>query len=86
MIEIYTRDECIFCDRAKSLLKEKNITFVEKKLGVDFSRDWLIQTYPSAKTYPVVVQDGMHTGGFNELAKQLNEETDHRKFLAEGNR
>lgn len=86
MIEVYTRDECIFCERAKTLLAQKNLPYVEKKLGVDFTRDWLLEQFPSARTYPVIVQDGMHTGGFTELAKQLNEETDHRKFLAEGNR
>lgn len=82
-VVIYTRPECKFCNNAKSLLNSKNIMFSEQKLGEDFTRDFLKENYPSAMTYPVVVVDGFHIGGYEELKNLLTENHDNRKFLTE---
>lgn len=36
--EIYTKDDCIFCDAAKELLSRKGVVYDEYKLGVDFTK------------------------------------------------
>ena len=58
--------------------------YIEYKLDEDYTREILLSKFPEAKTYPVVVVDGFHIGGFEQLKKQLMEETsDHRKVLLE---
>lgn len=84
MIEIYSKDNCSYCTSAKILLTNKNKLFTEHKLGVDYTREQLLARFPNAKTFPVVVIDGYHIGGFNELNKILTEEShDTRKLLNE---
>ena len=84
MIEIYTKDDCVFCDMAKNLLNTAGKPYTEYKLNEDFTREVLLTKFPEAKTYPVIVMDGFHIGGFDQLKNQINEEThDTRKILLE---
>jgi len=85
MIEIYSKDDCVFCTKAKALLKENGKEFFDYKLGEDFTRETLLSKFPEAKTFPVIVIDGMNIGGYDQLLKQLQEEAkDTRKILLEG--
>lgn len=80
-VEIYTKEKCPFCHRAKMLLKDWNIQFVEHQLGVDFTREMLLEKFSTAKTYPVIVVDGFFIGGFEELNKMINESTENGSML-----
>ncbi len=85
-IEIYSKNNCVFCEQAKQLLKTHGKNFTEYKLDEDFTREILLSKFPEAKTFPVVVIDGFNIGGFQQLQQQINEETsDIRKVLLEGN-
>lgn len=84
-VTIYSKDGCAHCMSAKLLLTNKGISFSELKLGEDFTRETLLEMFPSAKTFPVVVVDGFNIGGYLELKETIEtRETDKRKFLAEG--
>jgi glutaredoxin 3 len=74
MITIYSKDECVFCDKARTLLKLKAKEFVEYKLGKDFDRDALLEMFPEARSFPVITLDKAFIGGYNELEKLLNGE------------
>lgn len=74
MIVIYSKDQCVFCDKAKTFLKLKAKDFVEYKLGKDFDRDTLLEMFPDARTFPVITIDKKFIGGYNELEKLFNEE------------
>lgn len=83
-IELYTKDDCAFCTSAKQLLNIHKKDYIEYKLGEDFSREIILSKFPEAKSYPVIVVDGFHIGGFEQLKEQINEETkDNRKILFE---
>ena len=83
-IEIYTKDNCPYCTSAKQLLGIHKKDYVEFKLGEDFTREILLSKFPEAKSYPVIVVDGFHIGGFDQLQRQLNEEiSDTRIVLSE---
>jgi glutaredoxin len=85
-IEIYSKTNCSFCDKAKQLLRIHGKDYVEYKLDEDFSREILLSKFPEAKTFPVIVVDGFHIGGYDQLQKQINEEiSDTRKILLEDN-
>lgn len=69
MIDLYTRDECIFCEKAKTLLEKNNIEHTVFILNTDFVREDINLLFPKARTYPVVVIDGEYIGGYAELSK-----------------
>ena len=85
MIEVYSKPNCIFCDKTKNLLRDHQIPFVEYKLNEDFTREILTEKYSEARSFPVVVIDGFFIGGYTELQIRLNEELKNtQKLLNEG--
>jgi glutaredoxin 3 len=74
-VTLYTKHDCFYCSQAKVLLASKNIQFNELKLNDDYTRDNLLEMFPSATTYPVVVVDGFNIGGFTQLKSMLAEQT-----------
>ena len=84
-VDIYTKDDCQYCFQAKRLLAMSNIQYNEKKLDVDFTREFLTEKFIGAKSYPVVVVDGMFVGGFSNLKALLEERNKTTQiFLTEG--
>jgi len=74
MITLYSKENCVWCDRAKQLLKEHNINYREFIVGKDVSISWVQEAFPGVKTVPVVVQNGKLMGGYEELSyKMINE-------------
>jgi glutaredoxin len=71
-IVIYTKPDCSYCVDAKSVLKNNNIPFEEKTLNLDFTREYLLEEYPSAKTFPVIVINEKYIGGYTELVNYMN--------------
>ena len=81
-VVIYSRDNCAYCAYAKNLLESKNINYIELKLDVDFSRETLLENYPTAKTFPVITVDGFYIGGYSQLAERINTtNSDNRELL-----
>jgi glutaredoxin 3 len=74
-VTLYTKHDCFYCSQAKVLLASKNIPFNELKLNDDFTRDNILEMFPSASTFPVVVVDGFNIGGFTQLKSMLAEQT-----------
>jgi glutaredoxin len=68
---VWSRNACPFCDQAKALLKMKGITFEERNVSTDWTKEQLLEAIPSARTVPQIVLDGELIGGFNELRKRL---------------
>lgn len=84
-VTIYTKPDCAFCSKAKMLLANHGISYAEYILGEDFSRETLVEMFPQARTYPVIVIDGFNIGGFTELKAKLDEEkqSSPQKLLTE---
>lgn len=85
-VTIYTKDNCSFCTNAKALMNAKGITYLEQKLGEDFTREYILDYFPAAKTFPIIIVDGMNIGGYTQLKEMLETtQTDSRKLLNESN-
>jgi len=73
-VEIYTKDHCIWCDRAKGLLNAHFIDFEEFDLSNDEER---VQFYEelgdNVKTVPQVFINDQRVGGYQDLRAWLNE-------------
>lgn len=70
-IEIYTRDGCGFCEMAKKYLDSKQLRYVEYKIGVDVTRDMVVETFPAVKTLPIITIDGRYIGGHQQLVETV---------------
>jgi glutaredoxin len=81
MIEIYSKDDCVYCDRTRNMLRDRQIPFFEYKLNIDFTREMLLEKFSEARSFPVVVVDGFYIGGFTQLQMQLNEELKNTQKL-----
>ncbi len=69
-IVIYGKEPCPFCVMAKNLCEQKGLEYSYKHYGVDFDRDQMLETFPTARTFPQIIVDGEKIGGYDNL-KQL---------------
>ncbi len=67
VVEIYSKDNCPFCDKAVNLAKLKSLDLTVRKLGVDFEMADMMEKFPSARTFPQIVLDGKSIGGYTEF-------------------
>ena len=71
---IYTKDNCIWCDRAKFLLDSKKISYNEIDLSDDSERlKFYEKIGDNVKTVPQVFIDDKRIGGVQDLRVFLNE-------------
>ena len=71
---IYTKDNCIWCDRAKILLDSKKISYNEIDLSDDSERlKFYEQIGDNVKTVPQIFLDDKRIGGFQDLRVFLDE-------------
>ena len=83
-IVIYSKPNCSQCDSVKFYLKSNNISFSEQTLGIDFTREQLLEMWPNQKMFPVIVVDGFNVGTQSSLVKMITESNeDTRKLLNE---
>ena len=68
---VYSKEICPYCDMAKTLLKNKGIQFEEKVVGVNFTREQLLEAVPNARSVPQIVLDGKLIGSYEDLKKHF---------------
>ncbi len=72
-VEIYTKDFCIWCDRAKDLLNSHSIDFNEINISDDDTRTKFYENIGNnVKTVPQVFIDGERVGGYQDLREWLD--------------
>jgi glutaredoxin 3 len=66
-VTVYVSDWCPYCQRAKSLLQQKQLVFSEVNVEEDpKSREEMIAR-SNRRTVPQIFIGNMHVGGFDEL-------------------
>jgi glutaredoxin 3 len=67
-VEIYSSPFCGYCSRAKRLLSQKGVDYIEYDVIEDSGkRDEMIQRAGGRMTVPQIFIDGKHVGGSDEL-------------------
>ena len=67
-IEIYTKNACIFCDRAKEVFKSKNLNYSEYNIITNPEYlDELLKRSNGLKKMPQIFINNKHIGGFDKL-------------------
>jgi len=68
-IEIYSTAACGYCMAAKNLLKSKGLAWRELRVDTDpAARAEMLHRAPGARTVPQIFINGIHVGGFDQLA------------------
>ena len=66
-VQVYSKENCPYCVRAKSLLSRKGVTFEEIDVeNDDEKRNWLVET-TGQRTVPQIFVDGRSLGGFTDI-------------------
>ena len=69
-IDIYTSTVCPYCIRAKNLLKEKGVRFLE--LSIDNNPELIMESIKRSdgmRTVPQIFIDSYHVGGYDNLVE-----------------
>jgi glutaredoxin 3 len=66
-VQIYTKEDCPYCTRAKALLRRKGVAFEE----IDVERDdemraWLVEA-TGQRTVPQIFVNGRSLGGYSDV-------------------
>jgi glutaredoxin 3 len=71
---IYTKDYCPYCDQAKRLMTQKGIDYHEINISHAADQAGIMQeiaTLTDMRTFPQIVLDGKHVGGYTDLCAHL---------------
>jgi glutaredoxin 3 len=67
-VKVYTTHFCPYCDRAKALLRKRDVPFEEIDVSSDREkRDWLVSASGGRRTVPQIFIDDKPIGGSDEL-------------------
>lgn len=85
-VEIFTKSDCGYCVKAKSLFKSKGINYSEYILSAGMgerpllenqhyvTKQQLLERYPAAKTVPQIWINDQHVGGYDQLVEYFKNE------------
>ena len=69
-ITIYSKNNCVFCNKAKHLVKSLDLDYTEKKLEeFDSPQAMLEDIGKQVRTMPQIKIDGKLVGGYNQLVE-----------------
>lgn len=76
---VWSKNQCIYCEWAKNLLRENEIEFEERNINVDYSKQDMInylEEYHDIDsqqkiTMPQIIVANHYVGGFSELKTHL---------------
>lgn len=68
-VEIYSKPNCVYCDKAKMRLAKKNPKI--HMLDKDYTREHFFKKFPNARTFPQIIINGTNIGGYHDLEKWL---------------
>tara|TARA_B100000029_G_scaffold516702_2_gene632886 strand:+ start:777 stop:1019 length:243 start_codon:yes stop_codon:yes gene_type:complete len=75
-VEIYSKSNCIFCDKAKHYFESNNINYTEYNAEDPKIFSELMERNPAARTMPQIFINELLIGGYTDLETWLK---DHNK-------
>jgi len=71
---VYSKDNCPYCKKVKTVLELTGSKFVVYNLGEDFTRQEFYEEFGKGSTFPQVICDGKKLGGSVDTIKFLREQ------------
>jgi thioredoxin reductase (NADPH) len=69
---VWSKNDCVYCERAKQLLVVNKIEYEERNVeNGEWTMEHLSEAAPRARTFPQVFLDDILIGGYNELYTHL---------------
>ena len=72
-VEIYSKSNCSFCDKAKYYFDQNDITYQEHNVEIPETFKILMERNPNARTMPQIFIDDRLIGGYTDLMDFVNE-------------
>ena len=72
-VEIYSKSNCSFCDKAKYYFDQNDITYQEHNVEIPETFKSLLERNPNARTMPQIFIDNKLIGGYTDLMDFVNE-------------
>ena len=69
---IYTKSNCQYCIKAKTLFGIRGIEYIETVIGEDIQREDFMSLFPEQKSVPLIIIDGEKVGGYDDFVKWLD--------------
>ena len=66
-VELYSKSNCVFCDKAKHYFTQNNISYVEHNVEISEVFEALMSRNPNARTMPLIFVDDELIGGYTDL-------------------
>ena len=70
-VEIYSKSNCVFCDKAKNYFIQNNISYKEYNVEIPEVFDVLMTRNPNARTMPQIFINDKLIGGYTDLIDWL---------------
>ena len=74
-IEIYSKEQCPYCDMAERIaqqfVQESEHKYEKFMLGVDFDREKMLEMFPTARTFPQIRIKDENIGGYDQLVEYV---------------
>ena len=71
-VVIYGKPACPFCDKAKMVCEQRGFDYEYYEMDKDFTLEFIQFKFPSAKTFPQIIVDGTHVGGYTDMMELLD--------------
>jgi len=75
-VEIYSKSNCLYCDKAKNYFTQNNISYVEHNAEIPEIFDVLMTRNPHARTMPQIFINDELIGGYTDLEDWLQNNKD----------
>ena len=70
---VWSNVGCTFCEQAKTLLKQKGITYEERNIAKDWKVQDLLEAVPNARTVPQIFIDDKYIGSYDNLVEYFKD-------------
>lgn len=68
---VWSKLNCPYCVEAIAILKNKGYEIDERKIGVNYTKEQLLESVPMARTVPQIFLDDQYIGGCDNLKKHF---------------
>lgn len=69
---VWSKDACVYCEQAKTLLRMKGIEYEERNINSEnWTKEQLLEHIPEARSVPQIFLDEEYIGGYQDLVKRI---------------
>jgi len=72
---LYSKENCLECERARMLLNSVNVSYLEYNLSKDFNEKQFYSEFGKNATFPQIAIDYRHIGSLKETLQYLKEQS-----------